>query len=105
MYNGNLVRLVVLSVALAACLPAQSKPAVVSPGTASPPLSGTQPPSITEAREAQLAADTERLYQLAQELKVEMDKSTKDTLSLTVVKKAAEIEKLAHSVGERMKTR
>jgi hypothetical protein len=32
-----------------------------------------------------------------------VDKSTKDTLSLDVVKKADEIEKLAHSVKEKMK--
>jgi hypothetical protein len=33
-----------------------------------------------------------------------MDKSTKDTLSLTVVKKAEEIEKLARKVRGEMKT-
>ena len=63
------------------------------------------PPTDREMRDAQIAADTEKLYQLARELKVELDKSTKDTLSLTVIKKAAEIERLAHSLGERMKTR
>ncbi len=51
---------------------------------------------------AQLAADTARLYQLANELKVEMDKSSKDTLSLGVMRKADEIEKLAKKVREEM---
>jgi hypothetical protein len=36
-------------------------------------------------------------------LKAQVDKSTKDTLSVDVIKKAEEIEKLAHSVKERMK--
>jgi hypothetical protein len=36
-------------------------------------------------------------------LKTQVDKSTKDTLSVDVIKKAEEIEKLAHSVKERMK--
>ncbi len=55
-------------------------------------------------RQNRLVADTNRLLQLAQELKAEVDKSNKDTLSLTVVKKAEEMEKLAKNVKERMKT-
>ncbi len=54
-------------------------------------------------RQKRLVADTDKLLQLAQELKTEVDKSNKDTLSVTVVKKAEEIEKLAKSVKERMK--
>jgi len=54
-------------------------------------------------RQKQLADDTAKLLLLANELKVEMDKSSKDTLSLTVVKKAEEVEKLAHKVREEMK--
>jgi hypothetical protein len=54
-------------------------------------------------RQKKLVADTERLLSLATELKTDMDKTTKDTLSLDVVRKADEIEKLAHSVKERMK--
>jgi hypothetical protein len=66
--------------------------------------SATQKPMTPEeARQAQLVADTNRLYQLAQELQAEVAKSTKNTLSLAVVKKAAEVEKLAKSLKERMK--
>ena len=54
-------------------------------------------------RQKQLVADTERLLNLANELKTEVDKSNKDTLSLDVIKKADEIEKLAHTVKEKMK--
>jgi hypothetical protein len=55
-----------------------------------------------EMRHAQLAADTKKLFQLAAELRTEVAKTNKDTLSLTVVKKAEEVEKLAKSIKERM---
>ena len=54
-------------------------------------------------RQKKLQEDTAKLLSLANELKADVDKSTKDTLSLDVVKKADEIEKLAHSVKEKMK--
>jgi hypothetical protein len=56
-----------------------------------------------EERQAQLKRDTDRLFKLATELKTYVDKSNENTLSLDVVKKAEEIEKLAHSVKEKMK--
>jgi hypothetical protein len=54
-------------------------------------------------RQVQLQRDTESLLKLATELKQYVDKSNEHTLSLDVVKKAEEIEKLAHSVKEKMK--
>jgi Spy/CpxP family protein refolding chaperone len=54
-------------------------------------------------RQAQLQRDTDNLVKLANELKQYVDKSNENTLSLDVVKKAEEIEKLAHSVKEKMK--
>jgi hypothetical protein len=36
-------------------------------------------------------------------LKADVDKSTKNELSIAVINKAAEIEKLSHDVKERMK--
>jgi hypothetical protein len=56
-----------------------------------------------EDREAQLRRDTDRLLKLATELKNYVDKTNQDTLSVNVVKKAEEIEKLAKSVKEKMK--
>jgi hypothetical protein len=56
-----------------------------------------------QLRQKQMTDDTAKLLQLANELKTEMDKSTKDTLSMNVVRKAEQIEKLAHSVREKMK--
>lgn len=54
-------------------------------------------------RQRQLVDDTAKLLSLANELKVDVDKSSKDTLSLDVIRKADEIEKLAHEVKEKMK--
>jgi hypothetical protein len=56
-----------------------------------------------QERQAQLRRDTERLFRLSSELKQYVDKSSENTLSLEVIKKAEEIEKLAHSVKEKMK--
>ena len=59
--------------------------------------------SPEEVRQAQFVADSQKLYQLAQELKLEVAKSNKNTLSIAVTKKAEEIEKLAKSLKERMR--
>jgi hypothetical protein len=54
-------------------------------------------------RQKRLVADTNKLLALATDLKEQVDKTNKDILSVDVIKKADEIEKLAHSVKERMK--
>ena len=56
-----------------------------------------------EQRQADLKRDTERLVKLSTELKEYVDKSNENILSLDVMKKADEIEKLAHSVKTRMR--
>jgi hypothetical protein len=54
-------------------------------------------------RQAALKTDTDKLLKLATELKGYVDKSNENVLSLEVLKKAEEIEKLAHSVKEKMR--
>jgi hypothetical protein len=54
-------------------------------------------------RKKQLGDDSARLLKLANELKAEVDKTDKDTLSISVIRKADEIERLAHIVKEKMK--
>jgi hypothetical protein len=71
--------------------------------SASPDMEANQAKMRNIDRQKQLVEETEKLLALANELKTDVDKSTKDTLSLDVVKKADEIEKLAHSVKEKMK--
>jgi transaldolase len=58
---------------------------------------------VNHERQIRLQRDTDNLLKLANELKQDVDKSDENTLSLEVVKKAEEIEKLAHSVKEKMK--
>jgi hypothetical protein len=55
-------------------------------------------------RQADIQRDTEKLLKLATELKQYVDKTNENILSFEVVKKAEEIEKLAHSVKDKMKT-
>jgi hypothetical protein len=56
-----------------------------------------------QARQADLKSDTERLLKLSTELKEYVDKTSENMLSVDVVKKAEEIEKLARSVKDKMK--
>ena len=50
-----------------------------------------------------LKVDTDKLLKLSVELKSYVDKSNENVLSLDVIKRAEEIEKLAHSVKDKMK--
>ncbi len=54
-------------------------------------------------RKKQITEDSALLLKLAADLKAEVDKTTKDTLSIGVIRKAGEIERLAHAVKEKMK--
>jgi hypothetical protein len=54
-------------------------------------------------RQIALRRDTEKLFSLAAELKLNVDKTSPSILSLDVIKKAQEIEKLAKSVKDKMK--
>jgi hypothetical protein len=54
-------------------------------------------------RQVQLKNDTDKLLKLSQELKEYVDKSNENMLSVSVLKKAEEIEKLARSVKDKMK--
>ncbi len=62
-----------------------------------------QAQSRNSDRQKRLQMDTEKLLALATELKQQVDKTDKNMLSLDVIKKADEIEKLAKSVKDRMK--
>jgi hypothetical protein len=86
------------------------------PVTAAPPIFGQdtgpmdrgkmeqeQAKSRNIDRQKRIVDDTAKLLTLANELKLDVDKTDKNTLSLDVIKKADEIEKLAHNVKERMK--
>src|SRR4051812_20213772 len=59
--------------------------------------------NIFVERQIALRQDTDKLLSLAAELKQNVDKTSPSILSLDVVKKAQEIEKLAKSVKDKMK--
>jgi len=56
-----------------------------------------------ELRQQEIRRDSEKLYQLTGELKEYVDRNSSTVLSLDMLKKAEAIEKLAHSVRQKMK--
>jgi hypothetical protein len=91
----------------------QSPPSVTSDASqssemndpAKPPEQPKQPTIATgtSERQKQISDDSAKLLALAVALKTEVDKTNKDMLSVTVIRKADEIEKLAHNVRDKMK--
>ena len=86
-------------------------PQVVPPGIQGTPPEEEGRPKLekemakkaNQERHADLKRDTDNLLKLATELKEYVDKSNENVLSLNVLKKAEQIEKLAHSVKDKMK--
>lgn len=58
---------------------------------------------LAAQRQTELKTETEKLLALATELKLHVDQTSNNVLSLDVIKKAAEIQKLAKSVQDKMK--
>ena len=101
-----------------AVMAAQRSPAMNSGRPIDPPSSGVPPviqpqmsnPTDAEVQAAKddrrkkLAADVDRLVLLSNQLKAEVDRTANDQLSLDVIKKVQEIEKLARTVQGRMKS-
>ena len=101
-----------LSVFLSPCLAQNpSRPSV--PGDGNPPMTDgdearariehDMEKKAAKERVAALKSDTDKLLKLSVELKAYVDKSDENVLSLDVIKKADEIEKLARSVKDKMK--
>ncbi len=55
-------------------------------------------------RQEDLKKDTDKLLQLATELKLYVDKTNENVLSLDVIKKAEQIEKLSKEIQKKMKS-
>lgn len=56
-----------------------------------------------EERQKKMLEDAEKLLQLAQQLKENVDKTNKNTLSVEVIRDAEKVEKLARQVRENMR--
>ena len=70
----------------------------------SPFPSRTDPRAHLKEDQKTLRRDVDRLLQLAKDLKDETDKTPEsDVLSLSLVKKAEDIEKLAHQIKDRIR--
>jgi len=106
---------ILMAAALGSCAVAQT--AAQTQSSASPPVASfpadakktsaapaptTAAVVVTDPRQAQILADSAKLLKLSQELKAEVAKTNKDTLSLAVIKKAEEVEKLAKTLKEEM---
>lgn len=79
---------------------------------AKPLIQGSEPAARMEAERARSAADqrqqkmlqdADKLLELAQHLKVSVDRTNKNTLSVDVVREAERIEKLARQVKDNMR--
>lgn len=99
--GAGLLRAHAQSAPASATAPPQKVASAPTPAT-SAPAAGQQELSPTgnaeDARKEQIASDCADLLKMATDLKSEVDKSTKDVLSVGVVRKAGEIEQLAHKV-------
>jgi type VI protein secretion system component VasF len=87
--------------------PPGTKAPIATPATSATPTAEQPGKQQTAPKAAPTAADAQKqeianqcadLLQLATELKKAVDKSNADTLSVTVVRKASDIEQLAHKV-------
>ncbi len=116
----QIARVLVFSLALGyvATLPSAARPSLQEPSDPGSPqleprqrdpddpvakMEREQLKRLNKERQAALKKDTDRLLELATELKTYVDKSNEHTLSVDVIRKAEEIEKLARSVKEKMK--
>ena len=89
----------------AGAAPGQTAPQQTAPqqtASASAPataqLENAPPGNSEDARKQEITSECADLLKMALDLKAEVDKTTKDTLSVTVVRKASEIEQLARKV-------
>lgn len=75
----------------------------------SPPVVGAdqaqreQAIAANEQRQVEIKRDTEKMAELTQELKEFLDKNQPSVMSVDAIKKAEQIEKLAHNVRSKMK--
>ena len=80
-----------------------------SPSTTNVPVVGDdqiqreQAAAAAKMRQEQILRDSEKLFQLTAELKDQIDKANGQILSVDAIKRAEQIEKLAHSLKGKLK--
>jgi hypothetical protein len=112
----TLVLTVLVSVFLFAAGQSQNPPPMHIPSTVEPGETTQAPTKEMEDMQRKMAQrrvserydslkkDTDQLLQLATDLKTQVDKAGPQVLSLEVVKKTEEIEKLSKKIRDKMKT-
>lgn len=83
--------------------PAQFGPPQTSQTQTEKEMLERQAREANKRRQEDIRNDTDKLLRLATELKAAVDKSNEHLLSLDVVRKADEVEHLAHRVKEKMR--
>jgi type II secretory pathway pseudopilin PulG len=93
----------IVSGAMCPTLPAAQFPPQARQSQQEKDMQDRQLKELNKKRQQDIRDDTTKLFQLASELKAAVDKSNENLLSLEVVRKADEVEKLAKRVKEKMK--
>jgi hypothetical protein len=69
------------------------------------PTTDTDPKAIDKQNQIEIRAEVQKLYEMVSELKEQVDKTdANSTLSVSLVKKAQQIEKLAKQIKDRAKS-
>jgi hypothetical protein len=75
---------------------------IVPPSSTDQASESTKALSPEQAEQAEIQADTKKLYELSAQLRAEVARTYKESLSLNVLRKAEEIEKLARNLKAEM---
>jgi hypothetical protein len=78
-------------------------PGGIVPTTSGDDVQKAQAQAANQQRQVEIRRDTEKMLQLTSELKDYLEKSGQNVMSMDAIKKAEQIEKLAHSVKSKMK--
>ena len=82
-------------------VPHPTHPIPISPGLDGPQATGPDKKAIDRQNQQEIRADVTKLYEMVSELKDQIDKTNStSTLSMSVVKKAQQIEKLAKQIKD-----
>lgn len=91
----------------AAASPHHTGPAATAPKqptTTTTPAAATARSAASQAKTPSLQGGADKLVDLAQQLKTEVDKSNGNTLSLNMLRRAGEIEKLAKDLEKQLQS-
>jgi hypothetical protein len=99
----SIPRLVLIVTAAATLLVGYQKPLKDEPPPARLPDGRLQSEEILKADHARNLKDADELFRLSEELKMELEKNDRHVLSVGVLKKTEEIEKIAKRIRNRLK--